>query len=101
MKNKLVIIMLIVNILVLYKAFSLNRANSYQIKKTIIEGLTAPRGRILDIKGNILVDNKGVKSLIFNKLNINSSEILDITKTLANTIDIKENVSDYDLKYYY
>ncbi len=101
MKNKLVIIMLIVNILVLYKAVSLNRANNYQIKKTIIEGLTAPRGRILDIKGNILVDNKGVKSLIFNKLNINSSEILDITKTLANTIDIKENVSDYDLKYYY
>ena len=33
----------------------------------IISGSSAPRGRILDRNGNIIVDNKGVKTIIYNK----------------------------------
>ena len=63
MKNKLWVIVLIINLVVLFKVIYLNNMNNYEIKKTIIEGLTAPRGRILDAKGNILVDNKSILKL--------------------------------------
>ena len=101
MKNKLWILVLIINLIVIYKVISLNINHNYEIKKTIVEGTTPPRGRILDVNGNILVDNKGVKSLIFNKLNVGNKELLEITKKLSEILDIKEYVSDYDLKYYY
>ena len=32
--------------------------NDYKEENNIIYGLTAPRGRILDINGKVLVDNK-------------------------------------------
>lgn len=101
MKNKIWIIVLIINIVVLFKVIYLNIENNYVIKKSIIYGLTAPRGRILDINGNILVDNKGVRSLIFNRLNISNNTVLDIVKKLSLVIDIDDNVSNYDLRYYY
>ncbi len=101
MKNKLWIFILIINSIVLYRVLSLNISHSYIIRDTIIEGITAPRGRILDIKGNILVDNKGVKTLVFNKLNVKDSELINISKLISQTISLDENVSDYDLKYYY
>ena len=101
MKNKLWVLVLIINIVVISKVIYLNLYNNYELKDLVLSGLTAPRGRILDIKGNILVDNKGVKSLIFNRLSISNKEVLDITKKLSEIIEIKDNVSDYDLKYYY
>ena len=101
MKNKLWVLVLIINIVVISKVIYLNLYNNYELKELVLSGLTAPRGRILDIKGNILVDNKGVKSLIFNRLSISNKEVLDITKKLSEIIEIKDNVSDYDLKYYY
>ena len=102
MKNKIVIIFIIlINFLVICKVVYLNVHNTYAFKDNIIEGLTAPRGRILDVKGNILVDNIGVKSLIFNKLNISNSTVLDITKKLSEILDINESIDDYNLRYYY
>ncbi|NLL01407.1 MAG: hypothetical protein GX265_00035 [Mollicutes bacterium] len=73
----------------------------YQNSNSYLEGITAPRGRILDIKGNILVDNIGVKSIIYNKLNISTQKELEIASVLADNIDINENISTFNLKKYY
>ncbi len=101
MKKGTFIFVIIINLIVLIRVGYLNINNNYPIKDNIILGLTAPRGRILDIKGNILVDNIGVKSLVFNKLNISNDEVIHVAKTLSQNIDIKENIDDYNLRYYY
>lgn len=69
------------------------------ISKTEIylEGSSAPRGRILDINGKILVDNIGVKTIVYNKLDkISINEEIDIAYSLASilTIDFKENIKE-------
>ena len=68
---------------------------------TYIEGMTAPRGRIMDSKGHILVDNLGVKSIIYNKLNIGTKRELEIASILSKKIEINANITDYHLKNYY
>ncbi|MDE5630166.1 MAG: hypothetical protein K2I70_01050, partial [Bacilli bacterium] len=69
----------------------------------IIASNYPPRGRILDAKGKILVDNKGVKTLIYHKLpDIKSEEESEIAKTLAAMIKIDNfKVSDKQLRSYY
>lgn len=65
-----------------YEQF-LNQTNN------IIDGSSAPRGRIIDEAGNILVDNIGIKTLYYNKLpSITESEELDIAASLGNVIKL-------------
>ena len=67
----------------------------------IIYGSSAPRGRILDANGKIIVDNLGVKTILYNKLNnISVSDEIDIAKKLANLIDIDYGTND-EMKYFY
>jgi penicillin-binding protein A len=75
--------------------------NKYEPQDNIVEGLTAPRGRILDVNGIVLVDNIGIKSLIYNKLNISNNEELNIIKKLSKIISIDETNNDYNLRYFY
>ena len=44
-----------------------------------VYGASAPRGRILDRNGVVLVDNIGVKTLFYNKLNEKIQKVNDIT----------------------
>lgn len=101
MRNKGIILIIFVNLIVFIRVCSLNINNKYILSDNIFEGLTAPRGRILDIKGNILVDNIGVKSLIFNHLNVSNNKVIEISKILNDIIDIKINIDDYNYRYYY
>ncbi len=56
-------------------------------------GSTAPRGRILDINGKVLVDNKGVNTILYHKQNgISKEEEIEIAKKLA-------NITEYKYKY--
>jgi len=67
----------------------------------IIYGASAPRGRILDRNGNIIVDNKGIKTIIYNKLTgISVNEEIEISLELASILDI-ENGSIDELKYFF
>ncbi len=62
-----------------------------------LEGTSAPRGRILDCNGKVLVDNIGVKTIIYNKLNgVSTKEEIEIAYKLANllTINFKENINE-------
>jgi len=62
-----------------------------------LEGSSAPRGRILDTNGKVLVDNIGVKTIVYNKLDdVTLNEEIDIAYTLAKllTLDFKENIKE-------
>ena len=66
-----------------------------------IYSTSAPRGRILDRNGNILVDNKGIKTIIYNKLSgISELEEINISIELAKVIEIEIGSID-ELKYFY
>ncbi|MBE6140808.1 MAG: hypothetical protein E7172_04670 [Firmicutes bacterium] len=66
-----------------------------------VKGISAPRGRILDCKGKILVDNVGVNTIMYHKIKeITVKEELKIAQELANVIKVKEG-SIKDLKNYY
>ena len=54
-----------------------------------ISGSSAPRGRILDTNGNVLVDNIGVKTIYYNKIKgINIEDEIEIAKKLADILTI-------------
>lgn len=82
--KKILIILLIFITISSYRLLSLKDKHTYQ--KGYIYGLTAPRGRILDRNGKILVNNIGVKSLVFNKLSISTKETMDIARNLNDII---------------
>lgn len=66
-----------------------------------VYGKSAPRGRILDINGNILVDNVGIKTIYYNKIKgIKTSDELEIAKVLQEILDVNEASID-ELKEYY
>jgi len=73
----------------------------YEQNNNIIYGTSAPRGRILDRNGKIIVDNVGVKTIVYNKLSgISVSDEIKIANTLASIIEIDEG-SINEQKYYY
>lgn len=63
---------------------------------------SAPRGRILDRNGNILVDNIGVKTIVYKKSNsVKKTDEIEIAKKLADLITLDYNESIRELKDYY
>jgi len=70
----------------IYKKLLDKKVNNY------IYGESAPRGRILDRNGKVLVDNIGIKTIFYSKVNnISVSEEINIAYKLANILDIKIN----------
>lgn len=69
----------------------------------VFTGSKAPRGRILDINGKVLVDNIGVKTIFYNKpQGFSKARELKLAQTLSNFIDIpEEKITNTHLKYYY
>lgn len=62
--------------------------------KTVVyvSGGSAPRGRILDTNGKVLVDNLGVKTIYYNKIKgISTSEEIEIAKKLASILSVDES----------
>lgn len=67
----------------------------------IIYGSSAPRGRILDRNGNIIVDNVGVKTIIYNRLKgVSVRDEISVANILSEVIDINSG-SDNEIKYFY
>ena len=65
----------------------------------IVYGLNAPRGRILDRNGKVLVDNIGTNTIVFHKLkNIDTKEIAHLLNTIIP--NIKKASIDEQKKYY-
>ena len=73
----------------------------YKKNNVIIYGSSAPRGRIIDRNGIVIVDNIGIKTIVYNKLKgITNKNEIDIAKALANIIDINEG-NDNELRYFF
>ena len=75
MKKKILLISLVLlyivciirlSYLMFYKKNYYNKILETKNNK-IIYGSSAPRGRILDRNGNIIVDNIGIKTIIYNR----------------------------------
>ena len=94
-KVLVVIIILLISILFL-KLFYLQiiKHNTYKedletLTKKIVEGDTAPRGRIYDRNGNIIVDNKSVKTIYYKKpSNVSTSSQIKLAYKVAEYIDV-------------
>ena len=99
-KKYYIIICLLFEILTIRLFFIYSNSDYYKDileKKTLIyvNGSSAPRGRILDTNGKVLVDNIGVKTIYYNKLKeIDKNEEIEISYKLANILTINEASSD-------
>ncbi len=69
-----------------------------QVSKKIVYGLNAPRGRILDRNGKVLVDNIGINTIVFHQLD--GINVKDIAVTLNNIIEVSPATSEEQKKYY-
>ncbi len=73
-----------------------------KINNIYVQGNSAPRGRILDIKGRILVDNKGINTIIYHKSNnITLKEEIEVAKKLVLLTNYTYKYQDNNLKDYY
>ena len=68
------------------------------ITNKIVYGINAPRGRILDRNGKVLVDNIGINTIVFRKINGISTH--EISKILNNIIDVEPASIDIQKEYY-
>lgn len=70
------------------------------LTKTVIYGETAPRGRIYDRNGKLIVDNIPSKVIYYKKPSgVTSKEEIKIAYKLANMIDLDySKLNDYDFK---
>ena len=70
---------------------------------TIVEGSSAPRGRIYDRNYNLLVDNKAIKTIYYKKTdNITKKEEIELSYTVANIINVDfSKLSTYRLKHFW
>ena len=77
------------------------KSYAYELdKKTnlIIEGSSAPRGRIYDRNGVLLVDNITINNLVFHY--VKGIDLVDVTEKLANIIDIETPSLNEKIKWY-
>ncbi len=108
MKKKVIYGLLIVFFIICsFKLVSILKNKEYYTKlldeKTniYVYGISAPRGRILDCNGKVLVDNIGIKTIYYNKIKgITKSKELEIAGLLANILSVDEATID-ELKEYY
>ena len=97
---------LVFSIFIIKLVFILSNFSYYEEKldkKTniYIYGTSAPRGRILDTNGKVLVDNVGVKTIYYNKIKgITVEKELEIASKLANILNM-DLASKDELKEYF
>ena len=105
MKKIYLSIMLIFTIVVMVNLYKMMFTNqNYQQKyeektTTLVKSLSTPRGRILDCKGRVLVDNVGIKGVVYRKMkDIKKEDELTIAYELAKRLEINQTLSKNDLK---
>lgn len=82
-----IIIIRLVNIQIINKDVYTEQLNRLTVN--IVEGHSAPRGRIYDRNYNLLVDNIGVRVIYYKrKRGVTRSEEIDIAYRLAESIDV-------------
>lgn len=94
----LIIVIRLFNVSVIKHDYYKNKSN--EILNNYVYGSSAPRGRILDSEGRVLVDNRGIKVLTFKKSS--KSDLKYLCESLASILNLGDvTVSDKDKKTYY
>ncbi|MBO5096556.1 MAG: penicillin-binding protein 2 [Bacilli bacterium] len=81
--------------------------NSYDEKlkektEILVYGPSAPRGKILDINGKVIVDNEKVNTIFYHKTsNVTTNDELTIAEELAKYIDVTKVIGKDILKKYW
>lgn len=93
----------LISIVTLYKYMFIDTSyyqEQYKNKtNTYVKSLSTPRGRILDVNGKVLVDNIGVKTIVYRKVNgIKTNDEIEIAYKLANLLSFNKTASKNDLK---
>ena len=111
MKNRLGIIIfsLLFMFLTTYRLYNLSIKNydkyyiQYEnISNKLVTFNTSPRGRILDTNGKVLVDNKGINTLVYNKLDNDYIDDVNIALTLSEILSLDtSNVDEKMIKTFY
>lgn len=94
-----IIIIILVRYIDLYYIKHDKYLNDYlNLTNKIVYGPSAPRGRIYDRNGVLLVDNKGTNSITYRKIKNNND--LEIAKKIVDIIEIEEASIEEQKKYY-
>ncbi len=111
--NRLYIIISLILLIfsfIIFKLYTIQIKDKFYYKKRLEKSLITkiysedvPRGRIYDRNYNLLVDNVGVRSIVFKRIsNTTTKDILKNIDILKNNIDIdSSSVKEYDLREYY
>jgi cell division protein FtsI/penicillin-binding protein 2 len=68
----------------------------------IVLGDSAPRGRIYDRNGKLIVDNIAVKTIVYKKTGLSSKEEIDLAYKVGSLIDVNySKLSDNDLRIFW
>ena len=68
----------------------------------IVEGDSAPRGRIYDRNGRLIVNNVAVKVITYKKAGLNTTEELELAKRLSKILEVDyKKVKEEDLRTYW
>ena len=108
MKRKIIIIISLFTI-IFFRLLYINFCDKSKYRELLLQktdkyvyGESAPRGRILDCNGNVLVDNVGIKTVYYIKpKNITVNEELRIASELANLLSVSISNNDKVLKKYW
>ena len=104
-KILLILIVLIFSVLILF-LFNLQIVKHRQYKdkyinnsENIVEGKTAPRGKIYDRFGRLIVDNKPIKSIYYKKIKgTKLNDEIDLAYKAASILDIDYHKISDDIK---
>ncbi len=74
-----------------------------KLSYTIVEGTSAPRGRIYDRNYNIIVDNKAIKTIYYKKSKkISSSEEIELAYNVSSHLTLKyEKLTEEEMRNFY
>ena len=105
--NILIIIIIVIAIVIIFNLFVIQilKTDYYNEKvlqqsKIIVSSNSAPRGRIYDRNGKIIVDNQAVKVIFYKKPSaVTTEQEIDIAYRIAEKIDIDyDNLTDTNLR---
>ncbi len=99
----LVIILLLVLVIGLFFVQVVNHEkyekSLKKLTKKIVYGPSAPRGRIYDRNGKLIVDNKPSKVIYYKKSNkVKTKDEIEIAYKLADMIELENKITDKELK---
>lgn len=107
-QKKLIVFIIIIFSLIIGRLFYIiYNYNDYEMllkNKTEIffYGPSAPRGRILDINGKVIVDNEKVNAIFYHKYSdVTVKEEIEIAKQIAKYVNISKNIQKDILKKYW